>query len=276
MLRMSPSAALLFAVCITLSSCGTFVPDLQEFPNDSSQGELLVRDIVQSVHCELRDSVNHIINSDIENAKWNGVRTAPWLDNWGVQIGLTLRVEENGTVSPNAAWTRLGIANPLFTVGFGGSLSSTAFREDKLNYYYRVSDLRALSVCPASSRPKSNGQSLLVRSDLKLEQWLASAVLASGTGAITVPTKPTTPLKQNALSHEVKFQVVSSGDVTPAWDLRNIDYNKKGTLLSASRTRVHDLIVTFGPADKNTDGLTGAAAQSFLASQINASLSRFN
>lgn len=267
--RAAKLAASLFVVVGLMSGCGVSVPDLQEFHESSGQGVLLVKDIVQSIHCELRNSVNYVIAEDIKNVKYNRVRTAPWLDDWGVQVGLILRVEENGAVSPNAVWTRLGVASPLFTLGFGGTLSSTATREDKLNYYYRVSELLKFGVCPSSSIPRNSG-SLLVRSDLKLREWLVATVLASGTNAITVPTNTATPLKQNALSHEVKFQVVSSGNITPAWDLKNIDYNKSGSFLSSGRTRVHSLIVTFGPAERNTDGLVGAAASSFLASQINA------
>ncbi len=271
----SKSAARLGISCFCISvasavaGCGTFVPDITEPILGAGSGPLLVRAIVQSIHCELRGAVTHVIDQDKLNVQaGNPVRTAAWFDDWGVQIGLTLRIEESSAISANGIWTRPGVPSAMFTLGAGGTLSALATREDKLNYYYTVAELYQMGECPSSSRPSGNTQSLLVRSDLKLRDWLDAAVLGVGTGAVKVPTTATTILKQNALSHQVRFQVVSSGEVTPAWDLRNIDYNKKGAFLAASRNRVHDLLTTFGPVDPKQPGLVGAAADAFLASQI--------
>lgn len=270
--------ALLSGSCVAmaslLSGCGTYVPNIQELPSGS--GPLLVQAIVQSIHCELRDAVVYVVEEDksLVGEGLNPVRTAPWFESWGVQLALTLRIEESSSFNANGVWTRPGVPSALFTLGVGGSLNAVATREDKLNYYYTVAELQRMGACPSSSRPPRNPQSLLVRSDLKLRDWLTSAVLGVGSGAVTIPTSSGTVVKQNALSHQVRFQVVSSGDLTPAWDLRNIDYNKRGVFFSTSRNRIHDLLMTFGPVDPKQPGLVGAAADSFLASQISQALNQ--
>ena len=84
-----------------------------------------------------------------------------------------------------------------------------------------------------------------------------------------MPVHEKTPLKQNALSHQIKFEVNTAASLSPRWELERLVINESGVIASASRNRVHDLIYTFGPYDKATDkGLSGAAADVFLASQI--------
>jgi hypothetical protein len=268
-MKQSIIKALAASAALVPSSCGTYVPNIQELSGNADDGLLLVQAIVQSIHCELRRSVNDLIDND---ETLNRTRTAPWFDTWGVQIGLTLTIEESSSLSPNSLWTRPGNPGAVFEFGGGGSLSSTATRTDKLSYYYTVHQLRAMGRC--SVPPPKAPQSLLVRSDLKLEEWLDAAVLGYSTHAITVPANPTTYLQQNALSHEVKFQVVSSADVNPAWELKNISYDQKSSLFSARRDRTHDLTMTFGPAARGIDGLTGAAEAAFLSSQIGLAINR--
>ena len=64
-----------------------------------------------------------------------------------------------------------------------------------------------------------------------------------------MPAGVSGPFKSNVLSHEVKFEIVSSGNATPGWKLKQVTVNQSGNLFSISRDRIQDLIVTFGPAD---------------------------
>jgi hypothetical protein len=66
--------------------------------------------------------------------------------------------------------------------------------------------------------------------------------------------------------HDVKFEVLSSGNITPAWKLTNATVDQTGSLFSTSRDRTHDLLITMGPGDST--GLTGAAADADISQQI--------
>ena len=68
------------------------------------------------------------------------------------------------------------------------------------------------------------------------------------------------------LSHEVSFEVVTSGGINPAWTLTEATINQGGTFLQATRDRTHTLLITMGPG--NNAGLMGAARDAHLASSI--------
>jgi hypothetical protein len=55
-----------------------------------------------------------------------------------------------------------------------------------------------------------------------------------------------------SVSLELKFVIVSSGNITPTWKLLRVSANTSGTLFSTGRTRTHDLIMTVGPASGDT------------------------
>jgi hypothetical protein len=51
-----------------------------------------------------------------------------------------------------------------------------------------------------------------------------------------------------AISNEIKFVIVSNGNVNPSWKLVSISANTANTpLFGVNRTRTHDLIITVGP-----------------------------
>jgi hypothetical protein len=164
----------------------------------------------------------------------------------------------------------------IFTLGSSLNLSSLATRVDKLAYYYTVQELKNLGPCVEnynSYQPHPPG-SLLIQSDLKLAEWLSDAVTLAAIGEIGLPTGPSTPLKQNAFSHEVKFDIISSGTVNPAWKLRRFSVDQSGSLLAASRERLHDLTIIFGPIDPALKDTLAPTAQSlFVTSQIGTAFS---
>jgi hypothetical protein len=170
-------------------------------------------------------------------------------------------------------------------VGLGGTLSSTATRIDKFNPVYSIDYLMIPngpgSVCnkerpendpfrqrgrePAASSP------LIIGGDLGIRDWLFGAILTN----VFIPSQKAVRgarvtkragsggtggagsaggggVKPDTLSYEIKFVIVSSGNVTPTWKLVNISANASSTLFSAGRTRTHDLIITIGPDDTGT------------------------
>ena len=250
----------------SLAACGTYVPELQEFPGGPADGQLLVQDIVQSVHCEVANAVNEVIEADklLAKEKNHGFRSIAWLDSWGVQLTLTLTVVEKSTLSPNGVYMPVSPVTSVFTLAGGATGSAEATRTDTLNYFYSVANLKRAAPC--GFKPAGPPNSLLVQSDLKLREWLFSQLMSFGTGAVDFPTNPNGLFKQNVLSHEVKFVVSTSGTLNPAWTLVRGTINQSGSLLAANRDRTHDLLITFGPIDKDaTKGLVSAAAENHFA-----------
>jgi hypothetical protein len=233
---------ILFAASI-LSGCGTMVPEIRDFPNNTSyaQNNALVQAIVRSIHCELEDAVTNVINND-------NTSTATFLKKWGAQVALTLQLEERTTLNPNTVWTPPSPATAIFSLAGGVTGSADATRIDKVNYYYKVSDLYLGKYGQCSRDQTAPTDSLLIQSDLKLAEWLNVMVNGVATGNIDAVSD------KNVLSHEITFEIDTSGNVTPAWKLVHVTVDQSGSLLSASRNRGHDLIVTFGPLDKTNKG----------------------
>jgi hypothetical protein len=233
-----------------LAGCGTYVPEIQENPVDQAGGQLLVKAIVNSVHCAVKNAV-------IEALGPKGVpqnlsqRQGAFMNNWGAQMALTLTVEEKSTLNPVSVLTPVSPPTAIFTLGLGAAASSDAIRKETLNFYYTVDQLRSGRLCPDPNNlePYAPRDSLLLQNDLRVTEWLLDVIMAVGTREIGVPIDAKSILKQNVIAHEVKFEVVTSGNITPAWKLLRATVNQSGTFLSASRDRTHDLTITFGPID---------------------------
>jgi hypothetical protein len=73
---------------------------------------------------------------------------------------------------------------------------------------------------------------------------------------------------QDSVSREIKFIIVSSGNLQPTWKLVQVAANTgNAPFFSTGRTRTHDLIITIGPPTTRT-------ANDFLASQIGQAINR--
>jgi hypothetical protein len=159
-------------------------------------------------------------------------------------------------------------ASAVFTLSGDAAISSQATRVEKMNFFYTVRELvlRDGEVCDASGEDPSG--SFLIKNDLKIAELLDMRITTATTGNATTPGGG----DKNVLSHQITFQVVSSGGLTPTWQLTRATINGSGPFLSGSRDRTHDLVITFGPLDKPRGGrsLIAIAEQSHFASQLNA------
>jgi len=246
---------LLIAMAPALGACGTYVPAIQELSADPVSDRQLVQAIIQNVTCEVRDAVNHLY------AKMN--RPSLFLDSWGAQITLNLAIEEKSELNPTAGW----FPNAVFSLVGGVDASADATRTDIVNSYFTIRELRSLQACNPLARP---GGAFLLATDLRLESLLFDSVTAGDTQQINFTGDTTKgPFGQKVISHEVKFVVMTSGTVTPAWKLsRVVSVNSAGTFFSAQRNRTHDLTITLGPTDDTGKNPSRPAADVALSSLI--------
>jgi hypothetical protein len=197
-----------------------------------------------------------------------------------------------------------------FGLGFGATVSSTATRIDKFDPYYSIEtlmteDTRA-SICwggkpytqndplwhgwvPPSSSP------FIVESDLGIRDWLVGAMMVNESlpsdpvppqlGGSTVGVRAPAggratggahgasakePVSKDTVSLEIKFVIVTSGNVTPTWKLVRVSTNAGSTpFFNTGRSRTHDLIITIGDPSV-------VAGNTHLASQIGNSVSNGN
>jgi hypothetical protein len=156
-----------------------------------------------------------------------------------------LQVEEKSSLNPVVNWLPPSPASSIFNLAGGGTLSSDATRQDKLNSFYSIAAIRQMGPCDPKTRP---GGVLLMQSNLALDEWLIANVTAADTGLIQYATDFSDgPFKTNVLSHEVKFDITTTGNLTPGWKLTRVSINQSGNFFSATRDRTNDLTITLGP-----------------------------
>ncbi len=234
--------ALPLTVSLLVAGCGTYVPGLEEPLSSPADGQLLVQSIVQNIDCEVRNAIGDIIRQDKKDVQTGFAksRKTAWLDNWGVQTALTLQVNERGALNPSTKWLPPSPESAIFTLAGAGSLSTEATRMNKMGSYYTVAQITHDARCVPESRP---GGLFLLQNDLKLREWLLDIAMLEGTGVALIPAT------KDVIQHEVTFEVISSGSLTPAWTLTRAVINGDGSFLEAKRGRKHDLLITLGPVD---------------------------
>jgi hypothetical protein len=257
-----------FALPIILSTllngCGTYVPEIAEFPGNAVDSDALVVAILINVKCEVRDAVAHFYTT--------AGRGPTYLDHWGIDTLLNLQISEKSSLSPSADLMPSSPASAVLTVGLGVNGSAEATRTNSVESFSTVAEFKAAGRCVAAQR----GGPWLLQNDLKLYDWLVSALLGRDTNSANFSTFTS---KDKVLTHEVKFEIASGGDFTPTWKLINATVNPSGTFLSASRKRVHTLTISLGPTDivvsgpkKGTPGPSRAMSDAALASRIGAAV----
>jgi hypothetical protein len=261
-----------------LAGCGTFTPEIEEFWGSPADASVKVNKISGQVVCELRRAVQQVFadyqNGYLELRSSPGhpapkVRDLAWFEKWGAQVTLNLNIIENTSISPGVTLNKvLPNAVTPFPVGgnvttgqsvstaLGGTFTTTATRTDKIGIFYTVKELRygTPSIDKTCFVGSANAD-LFLQSDLKLRDWLRAALLPSGANIVDFANN-----SKNTISHEVKFEIVTSGSVTPSWKLVRVSANSAGTFFGAGRTRSQDLTITVGPIDSGGGGGGGGAA----------------
>lgn len=258
--------AMLASAGLLLGACGLYPPEIQESPSDWANGQKFVFDIVHNITCEVRDSINYVYDQD--QPVDPTFKHLAFMKDWGVQVELALTIEEKGSLGPSVNWAPPSPASAVFSLAASATLSSDATRIDKLYAFYTVADIRRHPSC--DSRPTGP---FLLENDLKLREWLFEALMLQGDREVNFSTDPNGPFKSTVLTHEIKFDILSSGNATPGWKFKLVTVNPTGTFLGMSRERTHDLIVTLGPTSPGPGGKTQpslTSANAALAADINA------
>jgi hypothetical protein len=274
------SVSLIACLGASLSGCGTYTPAIQEFWGNSEQAAVRENDLVRIVRCETGIAISRVFRGDGRPTfqAEPGHPVPPfdmtWFDGWGIQVALTLTVIENSNLSPSIMANKVknnvittfktggNVTTPQsFAFGAGGTISSTGTRTDVIHLFYRVADLRKahflqdadgnFDACP----PSKAGATLFTANNFRIYEWLSGTLLLQNTQVANLKDSSLGQQGQNGISHEVKFEIVSNGNINPTWKLVNINANAATTpLLSAGRDRIQDLIITMGPLAQVKDG----------------------
>src|SRR5215469_10362375 len=84
-------------IALTVAGCGTYVPELREFPNyTQADTQNMIDAIVQSVRCELSSAITSVVDNDISESRLRqGKRTySDFLGKWGAEVALTFTIIE--------------------------------------------------------------------------------------------------------------------------------------------------------------------------------------
>jgi hypothetical protein len=288
------SLATCFVAAIILSGCGLSAPKIHEIWDDADSTKQIEFGIKKRVYCDLKrgiQDINHKFGFGLNNRDTGRITKKQFIpDNWGVLVSLSLQVDEGTSINPGlsireplaSGITRFPAGNVItpqsFSLGLGANVSSTATRTDKFDAYYTVGFLMKKdsdqSVCLEKNDPFlknneiSSKSSPLIISYLGIEQWLADAMF---TNSLLPSDNPAKAAKAtDAVTYEIKFVLVSNGNINPTWQLVRFSANVGSLpLFSTGRSRTHSLIVTLGPPK-------GETSQTHFASQIGQSVAAAN
>ncbi len=117
--------------------------------------------------------------------------------------------------------------------------------------------------------------SLFLESDFKIEEWLKRIRNLQDREQADF-TAPDSFATTGASTEDIKFEIVSSGNLAPVWKLVRVSSGGSTPLFNTSRDRTQEVIITIGPSGKGADkgNLTGSGQNSALSSEIAAGVAR--
>jgi hypothetical protein len=280
-------------MCVLASGCGLITPDIQEFWGNSNDAAAKESAIAFQVRCELQKALRILVKKDIKYGAAGQGRQFKWLDSsWAADVLLVFTIDEKSTLTPNvgintvlpnAVDTFPGKAavttQQSYSTALGGSISSEGYRQDKVHLFYPISELvgkesllsSIKEIDSVSCVPPPVNATLFADSGLKVSDWLISQLDLQFTGQAQFQL-PNSFATSGVLSHEVKFDIVTSGSVNPTWKLVLVSAGAgSNPLFSTSRDRTQDLTITLGPS-KDGQLATSQGQNSALTSELNATL----
>jgi hypothetical protein len=205
-------------ICYGLFVLGcTYTPTL-EAASGVSESNVLIRDVVRRVKCEISDA----FDEKVENEKFN------WLQNWTAKVDLTLQVNEQAGLTPSVAYTKfyhnafntaagstsltntmITAVSQFFTLSAAANLNGQAQRSETVSFTLSLKELKswrrrqklvqgrnANGVTFAELICDPNGAEF--RGKLGLKEWVDSALYPVETRELEAgfhPTPANTPSK---------------------------------------------------------------------------------
>ena len=239
------------ALAATLGGCGLYVPEknlIQEEVPANEKGLISPEgryesNLVGLIKCETGKGLLEAYDAF----------HLPWLKSWGTAVTLTITAEEQSSANPG-----ISSINPIapatsmqsFTAAFGATGSANATRTETIQFTYpndflinyaRKNIRPGTSDCHESARVNGPG----IEGDLKIADFIYDKTVVAATGN-AAPRNRLLPL-YNTFTEEITFVAAFGGNFTPTWKLTRLSANTSGNLLSATRTKTNDLIITLGP-----------------------------
>jgi hypothetical protein len=232
---------------------------------------------------------------DINASKLSGYRALKFFEDWELDATFIFTIEEKSTFTPGVTLndpmrnaTTFVAANSVaastisspqsYNFGIGGVLSSDAWRQRKIHLPWKIKnligpekDLPSLDDVTERECKKSNANAtLFIVDELYIEEWVKDLKDLQEREQVDFQEKDAFA-QSGASTEDIRFEIVSSGNITPTWKLVRVSANNNAPLFNASRDRTQEVLITIGPLDKQGQ-LKGAAQSARQSSEIGASL----
>ncbi|MCM2443132.1 hypothetical protein HGO34_25865 [Agrobacterium vitis] len=249
---MKTTCWILASALLSLSSCGLAVPEIEEFWGNSTDAALKVNAIAGQIKCEIGRAVSNILVED-RNLE-QGKRQYEWLEKWAAVVSMQFTINEKSAFSPSLNLINVRSATETFTGSLGAGLSSEATRTDKLSATFYFNELVNRKSMDLTCIPAQTWKGdLFVSSDLKIEQWLQIALTPEKMNIVSYRKNG----RADAISHEIKYEIISNGSANPSWKLVDVSNNTgQSSVFDVKRGRVQTLTITMGPTEGKGDNRT--------------------
>jgi hypothetical protein len=241
------------AASLILSGCGMTVPKMEDLSQKVPEG-LEENTIVNQVKCEIHLGVQEALANPMPNG--NPIK---WLNDWASKVSMTLTVDEKGALAPGLTFTSpFQESAEMFSMDVGASASAEATRKETIQFTYAFADLLHEGDIKG---PCSNEGGVLIHSDLKISEFIMNKMMVAqipGSVVAGVPPPPYVGPPYSTFSDQVTFVVAVSANATPSFKLVRFAVNSKASLLSGSRTKTQDILITLAQRDKPATANTPA------------------
>jgi hypothetical protein len=231
-----------FILLTGLGGCGLYVPEKYLFNKDVlSQGNF-ENVIVNNIKCELHKGVQDTLGYYERAGDPGELARIQWLRKWGALVQLKITADEMSGLAPGVSFFKLFPNSQAISLGLGASGTAHATRVETISFALSFNEL--LSERPIKSCAEDeNG--ILIQSDLKIAQFIFDKSVIATTPGSVAPFITRGP-PYTVLTDEITFVASVGGSVTPTWKFATIAADSSGTLLSATRTKTNDVIITLG------------------------------
>jgi hypothetical protein len=259
----------LFLIALCVSGCGFTVPEKDPFSKDIPDPPKRYPDGTVLLQPSPQGKIEDLIIADIQCELARGIWQSSqmpgvaWLASkrYGTAVSLKLSIDEQTTADPGVTLTKpfgnavSSFANGNVTtaqsfalgLGFTGQAHST--RIETIQFTDANDELAKL----VTSTLKKEGsydcagfrQGMMIEGDLGIAQFIYDKASIASAGTVLSPPSGAPPF--NVFQEEITFVATYGGSVSPTWKLLRITTNPSSELLSASRSKTDDLIISIGP-----------------------------